>query len=91
MRSRIRTRTYITRIYRLLTRSQLVCPHTRQPGMLGMERVGCAVPNHYPDRADDKASMNFFNGTGLGEGRTLLAVYPMCLFFFVLAWMIMIQ
>jgi len=37
------------------------------------------------------ASMNFFNGTRLEEGRTLLAVYPMCLFFFVLAWMIMIQ
>jgi hypothetical protein len=35
--------------------------------------------------------MNFFNGTGLEEGRTLLAVYPMCLFFFVFAWMIMIQ
>ncbi|ORY35520.1 Yip1 domain-domain-containing protein [Naematelia encephala] len=37
------------------------------------------------------ASMNFFNGTGLPDSRTFLAVYPMCLFFFVLAWMIMIQ
>ena len=37
------------------------------------------------------ASMNFFNGTGLPEARTGLAVYPLCLFFFVLAWMIMIQ
>ncbi|CAK9783510.1 vesicle-mediated transport-related protein [Cutaneotrichosporon oleaginosum] len=37
------------------------------------------------------ASVNFFNGTGLPEQRTALAVYPLCLFFFVLAWMIMIQ
>ncbi|WWC90720.1 uncharacterized protein L201_005657 [Kwoniella dendrophila CBS 6074] len=37
------------------------------------------------------ASMNFFNGTRLQESRTFLAVYPMCLFFFVFAWMIMIQ
>ncbi|KAK8854797.1 hypothetical protein IAR55_003536 [Kwoniella newhampshirensis] len=37
------------------------------------------------------ASMNFFNGTRLPETRTFLAVYPLCLFFFVLAWMIMIQ
>jgi hypothetical protein len=37
------------------------------------------------------ASMNFFKGTRLPESRTFLAVYPMCLFFFVLAWMIMIQ
>ncbi|CAD6575543.1 MAG: hypothetical protein TREMPRED_001450 [Tremellales sp. Tagirdzhanova-0007] len=37
------------------------------------------------------ASMNFFNGTRLPETRTFLAVYPICLFFFVLAWMIMIQ
>jgi hypothetical protein len=37
------------------------------------------------------ASMNFFSGTQLAEGRTVLAVYPMCLFYFVLAWMIMIQ
>jgi len=39
----------------------------------------------------DAASMNFFNGTRLPETRTFLAVYPMCLFFFVFAWMIMIQ
>lgn len=37
------------------------------------------------------AAMNFFNGTHLPESRTFLAVYPMCIFFFVLAWMIMIQ
>ncbi|KAK6910498.1 hypothetical protein I203_104530 [Kwoniella mangroviensis CBS 8507] len=37
------------------------------------------------------ASMNFFTGTRLQESRTFLAVYPMCLFFFVFAWMIMIQ
>ncbi|KAL1405231.1 hypothetical protein Q8F55_008856 [Vanrija albida] len=37
------------------------------------------------------ASMNFFNGTGLPANRVWLAVYPICLFFFVLAWMIMIQ
>ncbi|KIR51667.1 terbinafine resistance locus protein [Cryptococcus gattii Ru294] len=37
------------------------------------------------------ASMNFFNGTQLPESRIFLAVYPMCLFFFVLAWMIIIQ
>ncbi|KAK4688803.1 protein YIPF6, partial [Tremellales sp. Uapishka_1] len=37
------------------------------------------------------ASMHFFGGTGLPESRTFLAVYPICLFFFVLAWMIMIQ
>ncbi|WWC71577.1 uncharacterized protein I206_105535 [Kwoniella pini CBS 10737] len=37
------------------------------------------------------ASMNFFTGTRLPESRTFLAVYPMCLFFFVFAWMIMIQ
>ncbi|WVQ74947.1 hypothetical protein IAR50_004555 [Cryptococcus sp. DSM 104548] len=37
------------------------------------------------------ASMNFFNGTQLPESRLLLAVYPMCLFFFVIAWMIIIQ
>ncbi|ORX38497.1 Yip1 domain-domain-containing protein [Kockovaella imperatae] len=37
------------------------------------------------------ASMNFFNGTQLPETRIWLAVYPLCLFFFVLAWMIMIQ
>ncbi|WVO13445.1 hypothetical protein L204_101061 [Cryptococcus depauperatus] len=37
------------------------------------------------------ASMNFFNGTQLPESRTFLAVYPMCLFFFVLSWMIIIQ
>jgi hypothetical protein len=41
--------------------------------------------HHFP------ASTNFFNGTGLPEARTGLAVYPLCLFFFVLAWMIMIQ
>lgn len=35
--------------------------------------------------------MNFFNGTGLPDSRTLLAVYPLFLFFFVLCWMIMIQ
>ncbi|GFZ49548.1 Protein YIP4 [Saitozyma sp. JCM 24511] len=37
------------------------------------------------------ASMNFFNGTRLPDSRTALAVYPMSIFFFVLAWMIMIQ
>lgn len=37
------------------------------------------------------ASMNFFSGTQLPESRKMLAVYPICLFFFVLAWMIMIQ
>ncbi|EIW67265.1 hypothetical protein TREMEDRAFT_33675, partial [Tremella mesenterica DSM 1558] len=37
------------------------------------------------------ASMNFFNGTRLPESRLMLAVYPICLFFFVLAWMIIIQ
>ncbi|ODN78730.1 hypothetical protein L202_04296 [Cryptococcus amylolentus CBS 6039] len=37
------------------------------------------------------ASMNFFNGTQLPESRLFLAVYPMCLFFFVISWMIIIQ
>ncbi|WVF72807.1 hypothetical protein IAT40_007625 [Kwoniella sp. CBS 6097] len=37
------------------------------------------------------ASMNFFNGTQLHEKRIMLAVYPICLFFFVLVWMIIIQ
>ncbi|WVR07596.1 hypothetical protein IAU60_004638 [Kwoniella sp. DSM 27419] len=37
------------------------------------------------------ASMNFFNGTQLHESRIMLAVYPICLFFFVLVWMIIIQ
>ncbi|KAL7422733.1 hypothetical protein Q5752_002025 [Cryptotrichosporon argae] len=37
------------------------------------------------------ASMNFFGGTRLPESRTMLAVYPLSIFFFVLAWMIMIQ
>lgn len=41
--------------------------------------------------ADHVASMNFFNGTQLPSSRTFLAVYPICLFFFVFAWMIMIQ
>lgn len=42
-------------------------------------------------RAYSSASMSFFVGTQLPESRTFLAVYPICLFFFVLAWMIMIQ
>ncbi|KAK1927134.1 putative vesicle-mediated transport-related protein [Papiliotrema laurentii] len=37
------------------------------------------------------ASMNFFTGTRLPDSRTWLAVYPLCLFYFVLSWMIMIQ
>ena len=35
--------------------------------------------------------MNFFNGTQLPSSRTFLAVYPLSIFFFVFAWMIMIQ
>ncbi|EJU04801.1 Yip1-domain-containing protein [Dacryopinax primogenitus] len=37
------------------------------------------------------ASVNFLDGTHIETQRILLAVYPQCLFYFVLAWMILIQ
>jgi len=37
------------------------------------------------------AAMNFFDGTKIEEQRVLLAVYPIFLFYFILAWMILIQ
>ncbi|KAF9443757.1 Yip1-domain-containing protein [Macrolepiota fuliginosa MF-IS2] len=37
------------------------------------------------------ASVNFLDGTRIEQQRILLAVYPLLLFYFVLAWMILIQ
>jgi hypothetical protein len=37
------------------------------------------------------ASVNFLKGAKLPQSRQILAVYPLCLFYFVLAWMILIQ
>ncbi|KAI9567408.1 hypothetical protein HD554DRAFT_999546 [Boletus coccyginus] len=37
------------------------------------------------------ASINFLDGTRIEQQRVLLAVYPLLLFYFVLAWMILIQ
>ncbi|KAJ7650164.1 hypothetical protein FB45DRAFT_887139 [Roridomyces roridus] len=37
------------------------------------------------------ASVNFLDGTKIEQQRILLAVYPLLLFYFVLAWMIIIQ
>lgn len=37
------------------------------------------------------ASVNFLKGAKLPASRQILAVYPLCLFYFVLAWMILIQ
>ncbi|KAF8843750.1 Yip1-domain-containing protein [Paxillus ammoniavirescens] len=37
------------------------------------------------------ASVNFLDGTKIERQRILLAVYPLLLFYFVLAWMILIQ
>ncbi|KAF8126900.1 hypothetical protein EV363DRAFT_1267549 [Boletus edulis] len=37
------------------------------------------------------ASINFLDGTKIEQQRILLAVYPLLLFYFVLAWMILIQ
>ncbi|KAI0078742.1 Yip1-domain-containing protein [Panus rudis PR-1116 ss-1] len=37
------------------------------------------------------ASVNFLDGTKIEQQRILLAVYPLFLFYFVLAWMIIIQ
>jgi hypothetical protein len=37
------------------------------------------------------ASVNFLDGTKIEPQRILLAVYPLLLFYFVLAWMILIQ
>ncbi|TFK28184.1 Yip1-domain-containing protein [Coprinopsis marcescibilis] len=37
------------------------------------------------------ASVNFLDGTQIGQQRILLAVYPLLLFYFILAWMILIQ
>ncbi|KAJ1307542.1 hypothetical protein OPQ81_001639 [Rhizoctonia solani] len=37
------------------------------------------------------AAMNFLDGTKLEQQRVLLAVYPLLLFYFLLAWMILIQ
>ncbi|KJA26248.1 hypothetical protein HYPSUDRAFT_36517 [Hypholoma sublateritium FD-334 SS-4] len=37
------------------------------------------------------ASVNFLDGTKISQPRILLAVYPLLLFYFVLAWMILIQ
>ncbi|KAF9223758.1 Yip1-domain-containing protein, partial [Gyrodon lividus] len=37
------------------------------------------------------ASVNFLDGTKIEQQRIILAVYPLLLFYFVLAWMILIQ
>ncbi|KZT29758.1 Yip1-domain-containing protein [Neolentinus lepideus HHB14362 ss-1] len=37
------------------------------------------------------ASVNFFDGSKIERQRILLAVYPLLLFYFILAWMILIQ
>jgi len=37
------------------------------------------------------AAVNFFDGTKIEANRILLAVYPLLLFYFILAWMILIQ
>lgn len=37
------------------------------------------------------AAVNFFDGTKIETNRILLAVYPLLLFYFILAWMILIQ
>jgi len=37
------------------------------------------------------ASVNFLDGTKVEQQRILLAVYPLLLFYFILAWMILIQ
>jgi len=37
------------------------------------------------------ASVNFLDGTKIEQQRVLLAVYPLLLFYFILAWMILIQ
>ncbi|KAI0058167.1 Yip1-domain-containing protein [Artomyces pyxidatus] len=37
------------------------------------------------------ASVNFLDGTKIEQQRILLAVYPLLLFYFILAWMILIQ
>jgi len=37
------------------------------------------------------ASANFLDGTKIEPQRILLAVYPLLLFYFILAWMILIQ
>ncbi|KIJ51090.1 hypothetical protein M422DRAFT_59071 [Sphaerobolus stellatus SS14] len=37
------------------------------------------------------AAVNFFDGTKIEQQRILLAVYPLLLFYFILAWMILIQ
>ncbi|PPQ90812.1 hypothetical protein CVT25_012132 [Psilocybe cyanescens] len=37
------------------------------------------------------ASVNFLDGTKIDQPRILLAVYPLLLFYFILAWMILIQ
>jgi len=37
------------------------------------------------------AAVNFLDGTKIESQRILLAVYPLLLFYFVLAWMILIQ
>ncbi|KDN50448.1 hypothetical protein RSAG8_00946, partial [Rhizoctonia solani AG-8 WAC10335] len=37
------------------------------------------------------AAVNFLDGTKLEQQRVLLAVYPLLLFYFLLAWMILIQ
>ncbi|EKM78612.1 hypothetical protein AGABI1DRAFT_114230 [Agaricus bisporus var. burnettii JB137-S8] len=37
------------------------------------------------------ASVNFLDGTRIEQQRIILAVYPLLLFYFVLAWMILIQ
>ncbi|PVF95957.1 Yip1-domain-containing protein [Serendipita vermifera] len=37
------------------------------------------------------AAVNFFDGTKIEPNRIILAVYPLLLFYFILAWMILIQ
>lgn len=47
--------------------------------------------NPTPAHVHRAAAMNFFGGTKLEDGRAFLAVYPLCLFYAVPAWITMLS
>ncbi|KAJ6609245.1 hypothetical protein B0H10DRAFT_2065190 [Mycena sp. CBHHK59/15] len=49
------------------------------------------ISEHLSHYWPGRASVNFLDGTKIDQQRILLAVYPLLLFYFILAWMILIQ
>lgn len=104
MRPRVLCRSPATSIHRLLL-SPLVNHQTaRQSSSDGLVRLGF-VPSFlflsFPPKTHllnligstriGLASVNFLEGTRLLPSKKIMAVYPLFLFYFLLAWMILIQ